>query len=255
MHYLFKIPSPEESEAIIGQLTTLGFTHIYEIESEDEIHIGAYHTDEIVVEGLELLSMEEAPSIDWEEEWERHAPGFEGGVQTIELKPGKALKLIPGAGFGDLSHPTTHMCLEQLKEKVAGKIVIDLGSGSGILSLAARILGAREVWGIEIDSEAIEHSIENQHLNNLDHIHFSTQLPSLLPNPMEPIYILNMTLGEQEELFRAEPQLLEAKGTWIISGLLEYQKQAHLNLVGISPDHLIQEDSEDGWICLIYKKR
>ena len=76
-------------------------------------------------------------------------------------------RLKPGGGFGDLSHPTTRLMLRMLAQIVAKQDVIDIGCGSGILSLAAAALGSPKVYGIDIEQEAVEHSRNNAIFNNL----------------------------------------------------------------------------------------
>ncbi len=74
----------------------------------------------------------------------------------------------PGPGFGDFSHPTTRLALQLLSRYLKEQCVIDIGCGSGILALAAATMGAQAVYGIDIDSKAIEHSIQNALLNRLE---------------------------------------------------------------------------------------
>ena len=110
-------------------------------------------------------------TIDWEAQWAAHAQNFYDGCVHIDFKSyGRSappLRLKPGGGFGDLSHPTTRLMLRMLAQIVAKQDVIDIGCGSGILSLAAAALGSPKVYGIDIEQEAVEHSRNNAIFNNL----------------------------------------------------------------------------------------
>lgn len=106
--------------------------------------------------------------INYATEWERHAPCFKEGKAHVHLQNGSSIELIPGAGFGDLSHPTTGLILELMAKHVQNQRVVDIGSGSGILSLAAKKLGAKEVFGIDIEINAVFHARENARINQLD---------------------------------------------------------------------------------------
>ena len=76
--------------------------------------------------------------------------------------------LDPGLAFGTGSHPTTHLCLQWLTETISAEdSVLDYGCGSGILAIAAKKLGASEVVGIDIDSQAIQSSVYNAEQNNV----------------------------------------------------------------------------------------
>lgn len=79
------------------------------------------------------------------------------------------IELDPGRAFGTGSHPTTALCLKLMEETIfKNSSVLDIGTGSGILMIAAKILGAKEVWGTDIDELAIESSRENLLLNGIN---------------------------------------------------------------------------------------
>jgi ribosomal protein L11 methyltransferase len=85
---------------------------------------------------------------------------------------GHVLRFAPGAGWGDGAHPTTQLCLQALAwlapRTAAGWRLLDFGSGSGLLSIAAARLGADQVLGVEIDREGLAHAHANARLNGLD---------------------------------------------------------------------------------------
>jgi len=136
-------------------------------------------------------------TIDWNEQWELHAPNFEKGFATVFLKdyggPNLSFKMEPGPGFGDLSHPTTKIMLKLMPKKIETD-VIDVGCGSGVLSLSAKLLGAPQVFGIDIDKEAIEHAKANAKLNQLD-CTYSRQITKKISSPL---ILMNMISSEQK---------------------------------------------------------
>ena len=87
--------------------------------------------------------------------------GARDGIVRIELDPGLA--------FGTGSHPTTHLCLEWLASHLqGGETVLDYGCGSGILAIAARLLGAGPTWGVDIDEQAVLATARNAAANRVD---------------------------------------------------------------------------------------
>ena len=79
-----------------------------------------------------------------------------------EYKNRKVIRIDPGAAFGTGSHPTTSLCLERLEKiSLSSNKILDIGSGSGILSVAAKSFGAREVYAIDNDYLAINSTISN----------------------------------------------------------------------------------------------
>ena len=103
----------------------------------------------------------------------------------------------PGPGFGDLSHPTTNLMLKLMPNYVKGKDVIDIGCGSGVLSIAAYLMGARSVRGIDICPEAVTHAQENAQLNRCD-ISFSTEPLTRINNNL---ILINMISSEQRPVW------------------------------------------------------
>lgn len=165
-------------------------------------------------------------SVNWEEQWELFAENYYDGKAHIDLSrfgEQKTLLLLPGPGFGDLSHPTTSLMLQMLQSYANNANIIDIGTGSGILSLAALLLGAKLAIGIDIDLAALAHARRNNRLNHLD-ARFTKKLPKSLGH--SNILLMNMILSEQRMI--DIPTLNSVAKLWIVSGILASQKEAYL---------------------------
>lgn len=142
--------------------------------------------------------------IDWNAQWELHAPNFLNGFVHVSLKDfggtNASFKMAPGPGFGDLSHPTTKIMLTLMPRTIEGA-VIDIGCGSGVLSIAAKISGATNVIGIDIEREAIKHAKLNAALNSLD----CTFSDTLVRPPEKPLILMNMISSEQSVAWNSLP--------------------------------------------------
>ncbi|WP_376789881.1 50S ribosomal protein L11 methyltransferase [Thermoflexus sp.] len=112
----------------------------------------------------------------WEEAWKAHYDVLRVGPfvirpswRTARLEPGDLLiELDPGMAFGTGTHPTTRMCLQAIAEWVrAGDRVLDLGTGSGILAIAAARRGAARVWALDVDPVAVQVAQENMIRNRV----------------------------------------------------------------------------------------
>lgn len=194
------------------------------------------------------------PKIDWETEWMRHAPGFSEGKLPLDLKPfgkNQTLYLVPGAGFGNLSHPTTRLMLALMKGRVEGQDVVDIGSGSGVLAIAAAALGARSVIGIDIDPEANAHARENAALNGFPGIKF--YLPEELPPFVGSFYVLlmNMILSEQKDAWKSFEQ--RVRGILLTSGVLKEQEEEYRALAERWGWKVQQVVEEEGWLGFIFR--
>ena len=116
---------------------------------------------------------------EWQNSWKEHFHVLHVGERLVvrptwrDYEPGESdvvIALDPGMAFGTGHHPTTRMCLEQLERFVMpGMSVLDFGCGSGILSIAASKLGARSVFGIEVDSVAVRVVKQNARENGVDY--------------------------------------------------------------------------------------
>lgn len=210
---------------------------------------------------IDYADRKELNAIDWQKQWENHGLNFRDGYVHIDLPLAivpqwKELKLTPGAGFGDLSHPTTRLVLHMMNEDVHGKDVIDIGCGSGVLALCAVALGARHVYAIDIDEVALQHSAENALLNEMnDQITFS--LPenfSYSQQTKDIMILINMIMSEQKEAWESLASLHPIKGTCLASGILAEQKHEYIDWMTSFGWQLKEEHQEDGWIGLKFKR-
>ena len=123
-----------------------------------------------------ILSMENVEDADWENNWKQFYKPMEIGSRLLvvpeweEAADPERIKLMlnPGLTFGTGSHATTRLCLQSLDKYIhGGERVLDLGCGSGILSIAALVLGAREAFACDIDEKCVDVAYENAALNGI----------------------------------------------------------------------------------------
>lgn len=194
--------------------------------------------------------------IDWEAQWALHSPGYRDGYLPLKLPSAKqTLRLKAGPGFGDRSHPTTNLVLQLMPTYVKGAHVLDIGCGSGILSLAAAAFGAASVHGVDIEPEAIAHSQLNAKLNHLD-IHFSLPddyIKQKKPNPT--VVLMNMIQSEQVIAWNALKHIHKMVKTAIVSGILAVDKNKYLTLVSSWGWSLVKEKQKGEWFGAVFEQR
>ncbi len=139
--------------------------------------------------------------------------------------------------------------LTLMQGRVKRRSVIDVGSGSGILTLAACLMGAAQALGIEIDESAIVHAERNCVLNDLGtKVHFSKELPLTLPH--QSLCLMNMIFSEQREF---QPlRLNRCAKEWVISGILVEQRQEYLAQASIWGLRLVEEKTLAGWMGFVF---
>lgn len=138
-------------------------------------------------------------AIDWEEQWQIH------GETHVDLSPYglcQAFEMLPGPGFGDLSHPTTRLAMELMIPLCKGKNVVDIGCGSGVLSLAAVTAGAHRVYALDIDPLAITHTEKNAVHNGFDGL-ITYELPQKASQEKEWLLVMNMIHSEQRSAWNS----------------------------------------------------
>lgn len=131
--------------------------------------------------------------------------------------------LDPGLAFGTGTHPTTRLCLEWLDAQAhAARQVVDYGCGSGILAIAAALLGAEEVWAVDNDPQALVATRDNATRNGVEaRVH--TVLPEALPACRSDLLIANILAGPLIELAPHFAALVRPEGALVLSGILPEQ--------------------------------
>lgn len=185
-------------------------------------------------------------SINWEEQWALHAPGFREGLAHLEM----GVRLKPGPGFGDFSHPTTRLVTALMHPYVARKKVIDIGCGSGILALSAMKLGAKSAVGFDIEEEAVQHANANARLNQLPVFFYSScEVGPFLEGG--EVALMNMIYTEQSTAWNSHTDLMRVK--WVItSGVLATQRNEYLKLTAGWNLKLVEEKEEEGWLGFVF---
>jgi ribosomal protein L11 methyltransferase len=135
--------------------------------------------------------------------------------------------LDPGLAFGTGTHPTTALCLEWLDaQPLQDTLVIDYGCGSGILAIAAVLLGARKVVAIDNDPQAILASESNRALNGITPEQMTVHLPGTAEHPQADVLVANILSGPLEQLTPVIAALVKPGGRLILSGVLSLQTQS-----------------------------
>jgi ribosomal protein L11 methyltransferase len=169
------------------------------------------------------------------------------------------IRLDPGMAFGTGQHPTTRLCLEALESRLRpGREVLDVGTGSGILAIAAALLGAARVVALDIDGVAVSVARQNVALNGLEgrvqvvegSLGASGPLPDVDAARFD-VVLANVSSVGISEMAPALARALAAGGTLIASGIGDASVgvcRGALEKAGLS---VLDEARRDGWCALI----
>lgn len=219
------------------------------------------------------LTVESLPETDWENSWQEHYPAVEVGKNLIVLpywlaendESGRLPVILdPGLTFGTGAHPSTQMVMEAMEERVTpGSHCLDLGSGSGILSITALRLGAESATGVDIDPKAEDIARENAAYNGFSSPTFSActgdvtadkRLMARLKDQTYDMVLVNIVADVIIHLAPVLPDFLEAHSTLICSGILDSRLADVTDALKQAGLTIIETKSKEDWRCVIAKK-
>ena len=200
---------------------------------------------------------------DWANNWKKYFKPLPVGEkllicpswETADNPDGRAvLSIDPGMAFGTGGHDTTRLVLETLEKHITpGCDFLDIGCGSGILSIAACLLGAGTALGIDIDALAVKTAIENGELNGLTAPKYDIRLGDLAKDVSGtyPVIAANIVADAIIALSPAVPALLAQGGVYIVSGIIATREQDVLTALAACGFAVAERYEHGGWLCLV----
>jgi len=203
--------------------------------------------------------------INWNEEWEKKIEVIEVSDKIVikptfrDYEPKEnqiVITIDPKMSFGTGEHETTKLVLQLLDKHIKNaKSVLDVGSGTGVLGIAASLLGAEHVVGIDNDEWCIENGIENIELNNVQskvEVRL-TEIDSVKDEPFDLI-LANINRHILIEIANSILQLSKMDGILILSGLLYTDREEILEIYSNIGFNLIDEKRLGEWIALVFNR-
>jgi ribosomal protein L11 methyltransferase len=223
--------------------------------------IGHFADRKAALESARVLGAEtplEIPDQDWSVAWRRHHRTLRVGPRSWVHPPwepppaeGGAVAIDPGMAFGTGSHPTTALCLERCDELLLerpGASVLDVGTGSGVIALLAKRLGAGRVVGTDDDPRALEAARQGAALNGIPDVEWMLTADTAAVPGQFGIVIANILLNTLEDLAEAIASKVAPGGRLVLSGLLAAQGDAAERAYqarGLLP---VARKEREGWV-------
>lgn len=212
--------------------------------------------------GVQRIESEPLVEVDWENDWKKFFKPRRIGENFVvrptweefDAQPNdRVIVLDPGQAFGTGDHPTTRNCLAYLEKYVTpGLGVLDLGCGSGILAVGAKMLGAGRVLAIDIDPISVEVAKENFALNSVE---VDSAVGDVLELGLEKewdIVVSNIISATLINLAPDAAYALKPGGRWIVSGIIT-QNWADVKKAAEKQSlTYIEHVEEDGWVAGVF---
>lgn len=219
------------------------------------------------------VSLQNLQEEDWEESWKQYYQPIPIGEKLLIVpqwlspeNPEHRIPVVldPGMIFGTGAHASTQMCLRALEQTIhGGERVIDLGSGSGILSIAALLLGAQEATGVDIDPKAEDIARENAALNGLTAPKFRAVTGNVIGDKamMESlceggydVVLANIVADVIIPLSAVVPHFLRPDGVFICSGILNTRLPEVERAIEAAGLTITQREMQEDW-CRLTARR
>lgn len=249
-------------EPDLGTTPLWSQTHLLALFEGDTDAAALEQRVQLLANGL-VYEVERLEDQEWERSWMDNFQPMRFG-QRLWIVPSwheapepEAVNLLldPGLAFGTGTHPITSLCLQWLDgEPVQGLQVLDFGCGSGILAIAALLLGAKRAVGTDIDVQALEASRENANRNGIDPARFPLYLPADLPGEPADVVVANILAGPLVGLAEQITRLTRIGGRLALSGILAEQAEdvraAYAGCFDLEPTATL-----DGWVRISGTRR
>ena len=251
-------------EELLARDRTRALIHLYISPEDNPAEAAAYLRERLTAEGIRHeLKDRQVKEDDWANVWKQYFKPLPVGKRLLIRPtweeagdPGgrQVLSIDPGMAFGTGGHETTRLVLETLEELVfPGAELLDVGCGSGILSIAALLLGASSAVGVDIDPLAVRTARENGELNGFSEPRL-TVLEGDLVDKVSGRYAVvaaNIVADAIIALSKNILPFLEPGGAYIVSGIIDTREGDVLSALAACGFTVETRLEQGGWLCMV----
>ncbi len=256
-------------EDLLKKDRSKGIVHIYISPEESPLEAVAFLSERYTASGIEhKIDTKQCKNEDWENNWKAYFKPMKIGEkllirplweENVENEENRAvLSIEPGLAFGSGTHETTRLCLETLEKHIShDKTVLDLGCGSGILSIASLLLGAKSAVGVDIDKLAVKTAQDNGEINGFG----SDRLTVINGNLTDKVsgkfdVIVANIVADIIILFTSQVHdYLADGGIFITSGIIDVREKEVTDAFDKYGFEIVARHEKSNWLCFECRKK
>ncbi|MBQ2758703.1 MAG: 50S ribosomal protein L11 methyltransferase [Clostridia bacterium] len=249
-------------EDLLAKDRTKGIVHIYISPEENPQEAISFIKDRLNAENIaHEIDLADCAREDWENNWKQYFKPINVGnkilirpvwIDDYDAGDRAVLNLEPGVAFGTGTHETTRLCLQALENYITpDTVMLDVGCGSGILSVAGMLLGAKSVIGVDIDKLAVKVAVENGKLNGFSEPEYKMIVGNLTDkiSGKYSVVTANIVADAIIMLTPDVKQFLSDDAVYIVSGIIDMREDEVISALYGNGFEIIRRHEENGWIC------
>ena len=255
-------------EELLERDRSKGIVHVYISPEENPNEAVSFIKERLNAENIAYeIDTVLCKNADWENNWKKYFKPMPVGEKLliqpiwkdkVESGDRVVLNLEPGLAFGSGSHETTRLCLAAIEKYITpGCKMLDIGCGSGILSIASLLLGAGEATGVDIDKLAVKTAMENAVRNGFDESKYTLYHGNLTDKVSGKFDVIaaNIVADAIIMLSKGVDEFMNDNSVYIVSGIIDVRENEVVAALDNYGFRIIARHEEAGWLCFECMKK
>ena len=255
-------------EELLERDRSKGIVHVYISPEENPNEAVSFIKERLDAENISYeIDTVLCKNADWENNWKKYFKPMPVGEKLliqpiwkdkVESGDRVVLNLEPGLAFGSGSHETTRLCLAAIEKYITpGCKMLDIGCGSGILSIASLLLGAGEATGVDIDKLAVKTAMENAVRNGFDESKYTLYHGNLTDKVSGKFDVIaaNIVADAIIMLSKGVDEFMNENSVYIVSGIIDVRENEVVAALDNYGFRIIARHEEAGWLCFECMKK
>lgn len=255
-------------EELLARDRTKGIVHVYISPEENPSEAVSFIKERLTDESIPFeVDIAECKNADWENNWKKYFKPMPVGERLliqpiwkdkVDAGDRVVLNLEPGLAFGSGSHETTRLCLAAIEKHItSGCKMLDIGCGSGILSISSLLLGAGDAVGVDIDKLAVKTAVENAKRNGIDDSKYTVVCGNLTDKVEGKFDVVaaNIVADAIIMLSKGVDKFMNENSVYIVSGIVDIRENEVVEALNEYGFKIIARHEDGGWLCFECMKK